>query len=154
MKWSLDNLSWLYQQSPVPHGPSVQFLWLHGLPGWQGIDRANDRQPEREREKDRNPRTSLLSRWKKKNCSGLCYKVGPRLQECFRQVEADVVRNTGTKFTKPGNHFSAHPCRREERSSPRPLTRSLRMTVVKWDSANRLALPLSRGFWVSCRDVM
>ena len=31
-------------------------------------------------------------------------KVGPRLREYFRQVEA----RAGTKFTKPGAHFLAH----------------------------------------------
>ena len=107
MKWSLDNLSWLYQQSPVPWAiRSISVItWFAGLTRYW----SSERQTAGEREKDRNPRTSLLSRSKKKNCSGLCYKVGPRLQECFRQVEAEVVRTAGAKFTKPGVHFSAHP---------------------------------------------
>ena len=34
-------------------------------------------------------------------------KVGPRLREVFLQLKAAVAR---TQFTKPGNHFFAHPC--------------------------------------------
>ena len=40
-------------------------------------------------------------------------KMGPMLQEFFREAKAKVVSNSKNKFTKPGAHFLAHPSMRK-----------------------------------------
>ena len=40
------------------------------------------------------------------------YKVDPRLQNFFRQVEVKVVSNSGNKIHQTWDHYLASPCSR------------------------------------------
>ena len=72
---------------------------------------------------------------------GLGQKAGPRLRECYRQGHEKVVSISRSRFTKPGVHLLAEPCRDELHLRPEILAFGPYSRVLSFVPPFSLAVP-------------
>ena len=87
-------------------------------------------------------------------CTGLGWKVVPRLQECVRHGLAEVVSNSGNKFHQKWGRLSAEPCIRGENNDKvffcetksRPMIFD-QVKIEKWCREDKGEVPHAHSVW-------